>query len=253
MQAEIDRAHEQLRGDVDVRIRAQVAALDAAGHDPGHLGTSRANDRGTEAIAQPGVHRDLRQQGPDDGSKGRLGEGPDRVQDRRQQLLACVPRLRHRDVRSGKLDEQLQRELLPTTPPAIDGRLADTRPGRDVLQAQPGEPLLDEQRLGGIEDRPMRPVTAWTTAPWRSGVGRRGCRMIDSHPDRLRNGAYQCTLDVPERTLLPGPRPTGAASAQAAMATSWASSWRWCSTRRTPLRSQERRPAAGSWNVGHSR
>ena len=55
---------------------------------------------------------------------------------------------------------------------------------------------------------------------------------IDGHPDRLRNGAYQCTLDVPERILLPGPPPTGAASAQAAMATSWASSWRWCSTRR---------------------
>ncbi len=109
---------------------------------------------------------------------------------------------------------------------------------------------------------PMRPVTA--RRPRRAAVratpsrrrppGSRGRGVpaigsIVDHPARLRNGAYQCMArgaasGPPARR----PPPTGGRRdrrPQAAMATSRASSWRWWSTTRTPLRSQERRPAAG--------
>ena len=80
-QPEVDRPHQQLRDDAGIRVRAQVAPLDATGNDPLHLGATRLHDGRPEPVAETRIHRDLRHQGPDDRPEGRLRQRPDGVHD----------------------------------------------------------------------------------------------------------------------------------------------------------------------------
>ena len=72
--------------------------------------------------------------------------------------------------------EQLERQLLPRSPVAVDGGLADTGTGRHVLQAQTREPFLHEQLARRVKDGAVRPVT---TGPTLCG-GRRPGRPVPS-------------------------------------------------------------------------
>ena len=171
----------------------QVPSFDAPRHDPGDLVATRLHDGLPEAVAHPGIHRDLREERPDDRAERCLGDRAQRVQDGSQQLLAGVARLGDRDVRPRELDEQLQGQRLTGAPSAVDGGLADPGSGRHVLQAKAREPFLDEERLRRVEDGPMGPVAA-RAAPARTGArGRLGrSRMPGGHAVRLRDGASHC-------------------------------------------------------------
>ena len=53
----------------------------------------------------------------------------------------------------GEPEDELEGEGLLGWPAPVDRALADARPGGHVLEAQPGEALLDEQIARRIEDR----------------------------------------------------------------------------------------------------
>ena len=75
------------------------------------------------------------------------------------------------EVRRGQLEEQVEGECLLRRPAPVDRRLADPGPGRHGLEPEPGEAVLDEQVARRVEDRPVDPVAAGTTAWGGGGLG----------------------------------------------------------------------------------
>jgi len=103
---EVDRADQQLGGDLGIGVRAQLAAFDPAGDQAGDFVPPGLNDRGPKRISQQRVACNLRQQGPNDGPEFGLGQGPHRIHHRREHLLARVAGLFDGDVRSSEIRQQ---------------------------------------------------------------------------------------------------------------------------------------------------
>ena len=89
-----------------------------------------------------------------------FGHRAQRIEDRREQLLASVTGLGDADVRAGKLGEQLLGERLLGAPAPVDRGLPDPGPSGDVLEAEIREPLLGEQLARRVEDLAVDHVAA---------------------------------------------------------------------------------------------
>src|SRR5439155_25533123 len=185
---ETDRAHTQLGGDRRVRIRTKVPPGDPTLDDPGHLAAAASNDDRPERVADRRVASDLRQHRADDraprGSANRF-EG---IACSRAQLGTRVADIGNVEMWLGQAQDQIEGQSLLRRPAAIDRSLADPGPGRDVLEPETREALLDEQVPRGPEDRPVCDVTSWSTRRARVTIG----VTIPGHPRTVR---------TPRRTL----------------------------------------------------
>ena len=163
-QAEVDRSDEQLRGDLEVGVRAQVAASDPPLHHACDLGTAGLHDRRPERVAETRIGRDLGEERPHDRPERRVADRAERVVRAARQLRARVTRVDDGDVGRREFGEQLACQGLLGRPAPVDRRLSDPRPCRDVLEAEAREALLDELGAGRVEDRPMRLLAARAAA-----------------------------------------------------------------------------------------
>ncbi len=163
-EAEVDRSDEQLGRDVDIRVRPQIAALDAPLHDARHFIAAGLHDRRPERVAEPGIGRDLGEERSRDGPERRVADRAERVVRTARQLRARVTRVDDRDVGRREFGEQLACQGLLGRPAPVDRRLPDPRPCRDVLEAEAREAVLNELGAGCVEDRPVRLLAAWAAA-----------------------------------------------------------------------------------------
>ena len=173
----VDGAEQELVGELDVGVGAQVAALDPACEQPVGLGDPHRHDLVLERLGQPGVGGEVGDEPLHDAAHDRRAEDGDGGVDEADELGARVAEVRGGDDLLDHVDQHGERELVLAAPAAVDGRLRDSGPRRDALDGEIPDAAFGEELTRGVEDRLVG-----------AGAARERCRRRH-HPETTRSVA----------------------------------------------------------------
>ncbi len=142
-------------GGLGIRVRSQVAARDAARHEPLDLRIAHAHDALAEGEGELRVGREVGHESLHHTAHQRRAEHIDRGADEGQQLRAGLAELGQLDDLLDHVEDDRQRELVLVAPAAVDRRLGHARARRDALDGETVDAALDEQLARRLEDREL--------------------------------------------------------------------------------------------------
>ena len=180
-EANRDRPHDQVRGEVEVGVGRELAARDRAPKG-GVEGPPPAAQHRVEQLAQLGVVRPLGREARIDGGEGRREEALEVLREHRLEIAGEAPGV---DVLEGReLAEGLYDEGNLRGPASVDRGLPDSRAVRDPFHGERREAHFGEELEGRVEDRAVRLLAAGAAG---TRAARRG-RGTGICADRLAQG-----------------------------------------------------------------